>query len=207
MTFSLHSFLRSSCSFSSGVSTLGTGFVFNLSMSSFNSLICLCRVCSSLREGGFRPSEETSHWPLTSHVSPWDNKEPEGEIDLKRIVMVMRATRMAGRSREFSGERSITTERDGPGERRGGSRCSYGKGLLAMAQPPGDPWLVGGPSQCDWICTYIFMNVGKLNFRSNFNEYTSCQHHITHRKLKRDDHAQQNLKDTPTSKRNSDYYS
>jgi len=177
MTFSLHSFLRSSRSFSSGVSTLGTGFVFNLSMSSFNSLICLFRVCSSLREGGFRPSEETSHWPLTSHVSPWDNKEPEGEIDLKRIVMVMRATRMAGRSREFSGERSITTERDGPGERRGGSRCSYEKGLLAMAQPP--RVILGSWVGRLNVIGCADMNVGKLNFRSNFNEYIQAVNTIS----------------------------
>jgi hypothetical protein len=54
---------------------------------------------------------------------------------LKRIVNVINATRMAGRSREFSGERSIRTEGGWPGDGRAGGQGSSWERIV------GDPWL------------------------------------------------------------------
>jgi hypothetical protein len=41
--------------------------------------------------------------------------EAEGDKDLKKRVRVMKATRIAGRSRKLSGERSIMGDRDWTG--------------------------------------------------------------------------------------------
>jgi len=62
-------------------------------------------------EGGFRSeggAEPTGHRPSVSHSS----LEAEGDKDLKRRVRVMKATKRAGRSRKFSGERSIMGDTD-----------------------------------------------------------------------------------------------
>jgi hypothetical protein len=54
---------------------------------------------------------------------------------LKRIVSVINATRMAGRSREFSGERSISTQGGWLGDGRAGGQGS------SLGRIVGDPWL------------------------------------------------------------------